>query len=75
MHDATRPSTTQRTSFMRVHIRRTLGAGGPLPTPAEVVAAIGGSVPLAFQVLCEFPQFARSADSPRPAMRRTTSTR
>jgi len=75
MYDPTRTSTTQRASFMRVHVKRVLGAGGPLPTPTEVVADIGGTVPLAFHILCEFPQFARYADSRRPAMRTVISTR
>ena len=71
MQHTTRPSTTERASFMRVHIRKQLVVGGECPTPAEVVSAIGGTVELAIQVLGELPGYERPTRPRRePSMRR-----
>ena len=42
-----RPSTTQRASCMRGHVRRQLAAGGAFPTAEDIVKDVGGAVPLA----------------------------
>lgn len=74
MQAAARPSTAQRASFMRVHIRRQIAAGGGVPTPVEIVGDVGGTVPLAYQVLSEFPQYVRPTGPRRsPTVRRVTS--
>jgi hypothetical protein len=73
MRHATRPSTEQRASFMRVYVRRQLVAGGEYPTPAEVTEEVGGDVGLAMQVLDEFPEHERPRrPRRRPTMRRTS---
>ena len=72
MRHATRPSTEQRASFMRVYIRRQLIGGGEIPTPDEVAQEIGGTVELARQVLDEFPENRERLRPPRrPSIRRT----
>ncbi|MBT3270896.1 hypothetical protein HN371_27390 [Candidatus Poribacteria bacterium] len=74
MPTATRPSTEQRASIMRVHIRRQLAAGGGVPTPVEIVGDVGGTIPLAYQVLSEFPQYVRPTGPRRaPTVQRVTS--
>jgi len=42
---------------MRVYARREIAGGGAVPTATEMVAAVGGTVSLALQVLAEFPQY------------------
>lgn len=74
MRHATRPSTEQRASFMRVYVRRQLVAEGEYPTPTEVTEEVGGDVGLAMQVLDEFPGDSKSArPRRRPTMRRASA--
>ncbi len=60
----------QQTPRMREFVAQQIADGLPVPTPEEVVAAIGPSVGLAIEVLNEFPAYDRAFQARREQVER-----
>ncbi len=59
----------ERVPQMREFVQQQIADGKPVPTPEEVVAAIGPSVGLAIEVLNEFPEYEQAFQARREQAR------